>query len=449
MFFCKECGAETNKWAGKCPACGEWNSLQESSRITGKQNKKTRSLGNPAGLERAKPELIDDITIEAQSRISSRIGEFDGVLGGGIVSGMVVLIGGEPGIGKSTLMLQVSDNIARSGNKTLYISGEESKEQLSIRSKRLGCSSDNLYILCISEFTEIYIIIDDFKPDFVVVDSIQSVYLDSVESAPGSITQLRECTAICTRIAKKKSIPFFLIGHVTKEGFVAGPKIIEHMVDTVLYFEGDKRDLYKILRATKNRFGSTNEIGIFEMYSDGLKEIKNPTELFLTKDQNSIGTAIGCLLEGSRAFPVEVQALVSPASYGTSQRVAIGIDQRKLAMLLAVIEKNLSINLRQNDVFINIAGGIKVSEPALDLEIVSAIISSFEEIALPENTILLGEIGLNGEIRTVSQTGKRIKEAKKLGYSNIIVSEKTKSKSSGIKKIKHISQMTSLIFERK
>ncbi len=440
MFFCTECGAETSKWEGKCPACGAWNSLKETTRFTGKKkNEKIRFQPS------SRPEKITEIKSDFKKRISTTIDELDGTLGGGIVPGMVSLIGGEPGIGKSTLMMQVADILA-ANRKVLYVSGEESKQQIKMRSVRLGCTSPALLLYCENDAEHILHTIADIQPEFVVIDSIQSVYLNSLDSTPGSISQLRECTGLFTRLAKQKNIPIFLIGHVTKDGSVAGPKIIEHMVDTVLYFEGEIQNQYKILRATKNRFGSTNEIGIFEMCASGLKEVKNPSQLFLREDEASTGSAIGCLLEGSRAFLVEVQALVSPASYGTSQRVALGFDHRKLALLLAVIEKNLSINLRNNDVFINLAGGLKVMEPALDLAIIATILSSAKEMPLPPKTLLLGEVGLNGEIRVVSQAEKRIKEALKLGYENIIVSARTKNIKSKVIKLKHIRQLFPVLF---
>ena len=441
MFFCTECGAETSKWAGKCPACGAWNTLKETSRVIGKK-KKSRLEFVPS----SKPEQIKDIKVNKSIRISTTISELDGTLGGGIVAGMVILIGGEPGIGKSTLMMQVSDRIAGSEKTVLYVSGEESREQIKLRSERLKCKSESLLLFCSTEVEEILQAIENVEPDVVIIDSVQSVYLSSLENAPGSITQLRECTSTFTRLAKQKSIPFFLIGHVTKDGAVAGPKIIEHMVDTVLYFEGEMKNQFKILRATKNRFGSTNEIGIFQMEASGLKEVTNPSQLFLEDNEGSAGSSVGCVLEGSRAFLVEVQALVSPANYGTSQRVALGFDHRKLAMLLAVIEKNLSINLRNNDVFLNLAGGMKVMEPALDLSIISAILSSAKEIPLPANTLLLGEVGLNGEVRPVSQIEKRVKEALKLGYENIIISSRTKNVKSKVTKIKHIRQLFPVLF---
>jgi len=449
MFFCTECGSETSKWSGKCPVCGAWNSLKETTSVTGKKNKKNKGRDIFENEPNKKPLKLKDINYTEQQRTKSGISEFDGTLGGGIVQGMVVLIGGEPGIGKSTLMLQVSDQLAQRDKSVLYVSGEESQEQIKLRSQRLGCNSDNLFLYCATDFEEVAQTILNTEPDIVIIDSIQSMYLSSLESAPGSVSQLRECTGFFTRIAKQRNIPIFLIGHVTKGGIVAGPKIIEHMVDTVLYFEGETQNQFKILRATKNRFGSTNEIGIFEMRSTGLSEVKDPSQLFLTRE-NNIGSSVGCLLEGSRAFLVEVQALVSPASYGTPQRVSLGFNHRKLAVLLAVIEKNLSVNLRNNDVFLNLTGGIKVTDPGLDLSIIAAILSSFKELTLPANTLLLGEVGLNGEIRPISQTDKRIKEAKKLGYENIIISAKSKNSSKivNIKKIKHVRQLFPILFNK-
>ncbi len=442
MFFCKECGAETPRWEGKCPVCGEWDTLRETSRVTGKKSK--HAIGNFIDQPQTRPQKIADIKFNHQERIVAEVDEFDGVLGGGIVPGMVILIGGEPGIGKSTLLLQIANKLAKNGKRILYVSGEESNQQIKLRSNRLNCNADELFLYCETDFVRIIDSITDFKPDTVVIDSIQSVYMNTLDSTPGSVSQLRECTSNFTRIAKKMNIPFFLIGHVTKDGSVAGPKIIEHMVDTVLYFEGEMNDQYKILRATKNRFGSTNEIGIFEMLATGLKQVKNPSQLFMNRDSGNIGTAIGSLLEGSRAFLVEVQALVSPASYGNSQRVALGFNNRKLSVLLAVIEKNLSIDLSNNDVFIKLAGGVKVLEPALDLAIIAAIISSSKNKPIKAKTLLLGEVGLNGDVRPVSQIGKRLKEAKKMGYDNIVISDKTKNIKT--KKMKNIRELIQILF---
>lgn len=447
-FFCNECGAETGKWTGKCPSCGAWNSLKESSRVTGKNKSKGHAKAFILEGTRKDPIKIAEVKSGELVRKKSGIGEFDGVLGGGIVPGMVVLIGGEPGIGKSTLMLQAADKLAVEGNKVLYVSGEESEEQIKIRSDRMGCGNANLYLFCATETEMIWRAIEKMEPDMVIVDSIQSVYSLNQDSAPGSITQLRECTAFFTRLAKQHNIPCFLIGHVTKDGAVAGPKIIEHMVDTVLYFEGDSRNQYKLLRANKNRFGSTNEIGLFEMKNSGLAEIENPSQLFLSQDGADVGCAVGSVLEGSRAFLVEVQALTSSSSYGNSQRVALGFDQRKLAMLLAVIEKNLSMNLRNSDVFLNLAGGIKVIEPGIDLAVIAALLSSFRNTILPPQTVLFGEVGLNGEVRPVSQIAKRIKEARKLGYKNIIVpaANSKAEEQKGVIYIRHIRQINKMLF---
>ncbi|MFO7897369.1 MAG: DNA repair protein RadA [Candidatus Cloacimonadales bacterium] len=445
MFFCKECGGETIKWSGKCPHCGAWNSLKEASSVVGKQ-KKRKLHTNLA--PRAQAGKLNQVEIKATPRLQTGIGEFDGTLGGGIVPGMAVLIGGEPGIGKSTLLLQVANQVADLQKKVLYVSGEESREQIGLRGKRLHCAAEELFLLCCTEVKEILQNIEELQPDLVVIDSIQSVYTETLDNAPGSLTQLRECTALFTRMAKQQNIPIFLIGHVTKDGAVAGPKIIEHMVDTVLYFEGEQQKQFKILRATKNRFGSTNEIGIFQMQSDGLQEVADPSELFFNRQDNSNGTAISCVIEGSRAFLLEVQALVTGASYGNSQRVALGLDHRKLSLLLALIDKNLGLDLKNNDVFVNLIGGIKVAEPAVDLATIAAILSSLKEMSLPQGTILIGEVGLNGEVRPVNQAEKRIKEAKKLGYDNIIISARTQELPAQIKvtKIKHIRQLFPILF---
>lgn len=442
IFFCRECGGETTKWSGKCPFCGAWNSLAEDTRVIGRK-KKARTAVTPGGPVNAdKPQPLSQIEFRQESRIQTGWTEFDGTLGGGIVPGMVVLIGGEPGVGKSTLMLQVGNKLSGKDKRTLYISGEESKEQIRLRSKRLQCNSENLYLYCETGLEEILETIREFQPGLLIIDSVQSVYSEAVESAPGSISQLRECTAQLTRLAKSSNIPVFLIGHVTKDGTVAGPKIIEHMVDTVLYFEGDDRNQFKILRAAKNRFGSTNEIGIFEMRAEGVVELKNPSQYFISSDEAKPGTALGCIVEGSRAFLAEVQALVSPAGYGYSQRVALGLDHKKLAVLVAIIEKNLSLNLNQSDVFINISGGLRINDPALDMTIIAAILSSYQNQAFPEGTLFIGEVGLNGYVKPASQLDKRLKEAEKLGYRNIYISRKNRIKAGPtLQKLTHISQI--------
>ncbi len=421
LFFCSDCGYETSKWTGKCPSCGSWGTLKESTRVTGKTSK-----GGSADRNAPKPERIKDIKYSEILRLPTKVKEFDLVIGGGIVSGMVVLIGGEPGIGKSTLMLQLSQWMGEQGKKVLYVSGEESQEQLHLRSVRLNVASENIWLLCTNDAEAALDAVEENPPDILVVDSIQSISIPSLDSLPGSITQLRESCNRLLRCAKTLRVPIFLVGHVTKEGFVAGPKIIEHMVDTVLYFEGELRGQYKILRAVKNRFGSTNEIGIFEMTNAGLEQVPDPNHIFLSDSGRANGSAIGCVMEGSRAFIVEVQALATSSNYGTPQRVVVGLEQKKLALLLAILEKNLALYLRSSDVFINLAGGIKSLDPSLDLAILAAVISSLKDKPLPEKSVFIGEVGLSGEIRPVSQTDARINAAVKLGYERIYVPAQSK-----------------------
>ncbi len=436
IFFCADCGFETTKWSGKCPACGAWGTLKESTRVTGKSGKDADT-----GL-RARPERIIDLKYSEVSRLTTGTGEFDLVLGGGIVQGMVSLIGGEPGIGKSTLMLQLSQWMGAQNLKVLYCSGEESAEQLRLRSKRLKVSSEHIYLLCTNDTDQIIEAIVESKPDLVIVDSIQSISIGSLESVSGSITQLRESANRLLRCAKTQGIPMFIVGHVTKEGFVAGPKILEHMVDTVLYFEGELRNQYKVLRAVKNRFGSTNEIGLFEMTNLGLTQVSDTSLVFLSHDQHQPGTSIGCITEGSRSFIVEVQTLVNASNYGTPQRVVVGLEQKKLAILLAILEKNLSLYLRNSDVFVNFTGGIRSSDPSLDLAILAALISSLKDKPLSAQTVFIGEVGLNGEIRPVSQLEARINQALKLGYERIFVSGYGKTKANPkVIKIKDIKAL--------
>ena len=440
-FFCSDCGHETGKWSGKCPACGSWGTMKESSGVSGKKGGATR----PA-REKGSPERIIDIKTDAISRIATGINELDLVLGGGIVSGMLTLIGGEPGIGKSTLMLQLSQWLGAMDKKVLYVSGEESDQQIRLRASRLDVNSPNIWLYCTNDVEAIIETVDQTSPDFVVVDSIQSVSIPSLDSIPGSVTQLRESCNRLARTGKTLGLPIFMVGHVTKEGLVAGPKIIEHMVDTVLYFEGEARGQYKILRAVKNRFGSTNEIGLFEMTSLGLVQVSNPNSVFLSNELAQIGTSIGCIIEGSRSFIVEVQSLATGSNYGTPQRVVVGLEQKKLAILLAILEKNLSLYLRSNDVFINLAGGIRSADPSLDLAILAAIISSLKDNPLPENSVFIGEVGLNGEVRPVSQLDARISEAIKLGYTNIFVSGYAKLKSgTKVHKLKDIKGLFAAI----
>ena len=440
-FFCKECGFETSVWSGKCPSCNAWSSMTETTKIVGKKTKDKEQA-----LFTDKIELIplSQVKVGQNIREKTGINEFDTVIGGGIVSGMSALIGGEPGIGKSTIMLQIASKIASNGKKILYASGEESPEQIHLRSKRLNVLSDNILLYCSNDAEAIFNQIKSLKPDIVVIDSIQSVYLAHLDNFPGSITQIRECASLFTQIAKKMNIPIFMIGHVNKEGMVAGPKILEHIVDTVLYFEGELSNQFKMLRTTKNRFGSTNEIGLFEMTDTGLREVANPSELFIEHSKSFPGTAISCVIEGSRAFLIEVQALVSPTSYGNAQRVSVGFDHKRLSLLLAVIDKHLGINMKEFDVFINFSGGMKINDTSADLAIITTILSSIRDLTLPEKTIFLGEIGLNGDIRTVSQIDKRLKEAMKLGYQNVYIPENVKISSKKIEPIR-ISSVKEII----
>jgi DNA repair protein RadA/Sms len=439
MFFCSDCGFETSKWAGKCPNCGSWDTLKDTGKVVGKKGK---LLSETTKL---KPTRLTEINSEPLTRLQSGIGELDVVLGGGIIAGMVVLIGGEPGVGKSTLMLQLSDWIAKTGKKVVYFSGEESADQINLRAHRLKIHSENIWLACTNSAEEIIEQMNNVEMDVAIIDSIQSIGLSELDSIPGSISQLKECCSQFVRLAKKHSLPVFLIGHVTKDGMVAGPKIIEHMVDTVLYFEGETSNQYKMLRAVKNRFGSTNELGLFEMSASGLQQVTNPSLMFLSANPHLPGSAIGCMIEGTRAFICEVQALATASNFGTPQRVGVGMDQKKLALLLAILEKNLSLYLRSSDVFINLTGGIKALDPALDLAILTAVLSSMKDSPVRENSIFIGEVSLNGEIRPVSQLELRIKEAKRLGYEHIYLSGYVKLKQdTKVHPIKHIREVYKL-----
>ncbi len=416
VYFCSACGYESAKWLGKCPGCGEWNTFTEEE-----VNVSARK-GAPRGLVKSSlPVRLSDIEVTGEQRIKMPSAELNRVLGGGLVSGSLILIGGEPGIGKSTLLLQ---NILSIRNrKILYISGEESASQLRIRADRLGKVSDNTLILCETQLDAIFAQIENVKPELVVVDSIQTILNPELESAPGSVSQVRECAAALLRFAKESDVPVILVGHINKDGAIAGPKVLEHIVDTVLQFEGDRQYLYRILRAIKNRFGSTSEIGIYEMVDRGLREVKNPSEMLLSdnRDEEMSGIAIGVTVEGVRPFMVEVQALVSSAAYGTPQRAVTGFDQRRLNMLLAVLEKRARFKLSQKDVFLNIAGGLKVADPALDLAVVAAVMSSNFDLVIPRRTAFAGEVGLSGEIRTVNRMDQRVAEAEKLGFEAIYI----------------------------
>ncbi len=415
LYFCNNCGAESPKWVGRCPACGEWNTMVE-------EKVQTDTKGRKKGLVRSsKPVRLSDIEVSEEMRVRMPSSELNRVLGGGLVAGSLTLIGGEPGIGKSTLLLQ--NILSIRGRKILYVSGEESAAQLKLRADRLGKISENTYILCETQLDAIFTQIENIKPDLVVVDSIQTIMSTEIESAAGSVSQVRECAASLLRYAKESGVPVILVGHINKEGAIAGPKVLEHIVDTVLQFEGDRQYLYRLLRAIKNRFGSTNEIGIYEMVEHGLREVKNPSEMLLSenREEETSGMAIGVTMEGVRAFLVEVQALVSTAAYGTPQRSVTGFDQRRLNMLLAVLEKRSRLRLGQKDVFLNIAGGLKVTDPALDLSVVAAVMSSNFDVALPPRTAFAGEVGLSGEVRTVTRMEQRVAEAEKLGFETIYI----------------------------
>ncbi len=416
VYFCSNCGYESPKWLGKCPGCGEWNTFVEE-KVTAKKGGSSKK-----GLVKgSKPQKLSEIEVKEEMRMKMPSSELNRVLGGGLVSGSLTLIGGEPGIGKSTLLLQ---NILSIRNRRiLYVSGEESSSQLKLRADRLGKVSDETYILCETNLDNIFTQIENVTPGLIVIDSIQTICSNEIESAPGSVSQVRECAAALLRYAKESGVPVILVGHINKDGAIAGPKVLEHIVDTVLQFEGDRQYLYRILRAIKNRFGSTNEIGIYEMVQRGLKEVKNPSEMLLSenRDEEMSGIAIGVTMEGIRPFMVEVQALVSSAAYGTPQRSVTGFDQRRLNMLLAVLEKRAKFKLSQKDVFLNIAGGLKVSDPALDMAVVAAIMSSNFDISIDRKTAFAGEVGLSGEIRTVTRIEQRVSEAQKLGFESIII----------------------------
>lgn len=416
VYFCSNCGYESPKWLGKCPGCGEWNTFVEE-----KVNLQSAKRGKKGLVKSSRPMKLSEIEIKEEMRIKMPSSELNRVLGGGLVAGSLTLIGGEPGIGKSTLLLQ---NILSIRNrKILYVSGEESTSQLKMRANRLGKVSEDTYILCETDMDNIFTQIENIQPDIIVVDSIQTIHSSEVESAPGSVSQVRECAATLLRYAKESGVPVILVGHINKDGAIAGPKVLEHIVDTVLQFEGDRQYLYRILRSIKNRFGSTNEIGIYEMVQKGLKEVKNPSEMLLSenREEEMSGIAIGVTMEGIRPFMVEVQALVSSAAYGTPQRSVTGFDQRRLNMLLAVLEKRAKFKLSQKDVFLNIAGGLKVADPALDMAVVVSIMSSNFDIPVDRKIALAGEVGLSGEIRTVTRIEQRVSEAEKLGFDSIII----------------------------
>lgn len=421
VFVCSHCGTNSPKWVGKCNACGEWNTYQEEVLFKEKPEEKAKDLWRNSPKPEPKPIELSLIKAGKTSRLLSHDGELNRVLGGGIVSGSLVLIGGQPGIGKSTLLLQLALDIEA---KVLYVSGEESEEQIKMRADRLGKAKSECYILTETNVTKILEHAQRTEPDVLVIDSIQTIVSPFIESTPGSISQIRECTGELQRYAKEMNVPIFIIGHINKEGSIAGPKLLEHIVDTVLQFEGDRNYTYRILRTIKNRFGSTDELGIYEMQADGLRQVSNPSELLLSqKEEDLSGSAVAATIEGQRPMLIETQALVSTAVYGTPQRSATGFDLRRLSMLLAVLEKRGGLPFAQNDVFLNIAGGIRVDDPAIDLAIVAALLSSLKDVAIPNNICFAGEVGLSGEIRAVNRIDQRIQEANRLGFEEIYISK--------------------------
>ncbi len=423
-YVCQQCGYESPKWLGRCPDCDQWNSLTEEivARVSTGSKREISAVFNA-------PKPITQITTGETHRHRTGIGEFDRVLGGGIVPGSLVLIGGDPGIGKSTILTQTADHLSREGQITLYISGEESVEQIKLRADRLGVSTDTLYLVAETNMDQIEACISSLKPGAVIADSIQTMYDPSLESAPATVSQVRSCTGILARIAKSTDTPVFIVGHVTKEGAIAGPRVLEHMVDTVLYFEGDQHQTYRILRAVKNRFGSTDELGIFEMRENGLQEVSNPSEILLSeRPLHGPGSVVAATVEGSRPLLVEVQALVSQSYFASPRRMATGVDYNRAMLILAVLEKRVGLSLANKDVYINVAGGVKVMEPAIDLAIAVAVASNLKDMAVDPNTVVVGEIGLAGEVRGVTQLEKRVREAARLGFERVITSSHNTSR---------------------
>jgi DNA repair protein RadA/Sms len=426
-FVCQSCGYHAPKWMGRCPDCGQWNSLAEEI---------SQSRGRPKGLTiQEAPQTLDTISLDPQHRLKTGVAEFDRTLGGGLVPGSIVLIGGDPGIGKSTLVLQVAGGLTSNGElKCLYVSGEESPQQIKLRAQRLAIHSENLYILTGTCIEELFERMDALQPHLLIVDSIQTVYSENLPSAPGSVGQVREVASRFMNWAKKTGIPTFLIGHVTKDGAIAGPKVLEHLVDTVLYIEGDCSHAFRILRSVKNRYGSTNEIGVFEMKDIGLEEVGNPSRIFLEeRPQDASGSVVIPCLEGTRPVLVEIQALVSHSPLGMPRRTSVGVDHNRLSLLVAVLSKRMGLEMGDQDIFVNVAGGLKVDEPAADLGVISAMISSFQDKPLDKRMAVFGEVGLAGEIRGVSQPEIRIKEAKKLGFSTCLLPKSNKEACGAVK----------------
>ena len=429
-WICQNCGYETAKSLGKCPECSSWGSFVEEIEQTAAQR-------TSLPLDDIKPCLIDEITIDHSIRVSTGIEEFDRVLGGGLVQGSLVLLAGDPGIGKSTILLQTGKSVCSGGKKILYVSAEESASQIKLRAERLGVKSDKLYIYSQTNFDLIKRQIEEMKPDMLVIDSIQAVYSQNITSSPGSVSQIRECTNILMDIAKNKNITVVVIGHVTKDGNIAGPKVLEHMVDTVIYFEGDRYKSYRLLRCMKNRFGTTNEVGVFNMCDDGLHEISNPSELFLNERTKNItpGSVVIATNEGTRPVLIEIQALVGTTPYPSPRRVSNGIDYNRLLMILAVLEKRIGLNLSKQDVYVNVIGGLEIDEPAADLGVALAVATCARDVIVSPDSVIVGEIGLSGEIRSVNNLNKRIKEAEKLGFKKIIIPKSNKIKREDFKDI--------------
>lgn len=422
VYFCQNCGHEETKWLGQCPACKEWNTFVEEKVIA---SSVTSGIKTDREIQIVS---LSEVNADDQDRITTGMAELDRVLGGGIVPGSLVLVGGDPGIGKSTLLLQVCRNLAEKQVSVLYISGEESLRQIKLRANRIGQFTDKMQLLCETNLEVIREVIERRKPDVVVIDSIQTMFHEDVSSAPGSVSQVRESTNILMQIAKGMGVSIFIVGHVTKEGNVAGPRVLEHMVDTVLYFEGDRHASYRILRAVKNRFGSTNEIGVFEMCNTGLEEVKNPSEYMLNgRPEDASGSVVACSMEGTRPILVEIQALVCQSNFGIPRRTAVGTDFNRVNLLMAVLEKKVGLRLAASDAYVNIAGGMKMTEPAIDLGICLAIVSSAKDIVIPDNVMVFGEVGLSGEIRAVNMAGQRVQEAKKLGFGTVVLPEVCRS----------------------
>lgn len=434
IFFCQECGYESAKWLGQCPACKAWNTFVEEPTI-GKGSTASGSIRHQA--KASEPVLLSSVHSSDEKRRPTGISEFDRVLGGGIVPGSLVLVGGDPGIGKSTLLLQMSRCLSEQSCRTVYVSGEESLQQIRLRADRLGVFKNDLAMLCETNLDVIQETILKYKPEVVIIDSIQTMYREDISSGAGSVSQVREATSVLMQLAKRENIAIFIVGHVTKEGVVAGPRVLEHMVDTVLYFEGDRHASYRILRAVKNRFGSTNEIGVFEMQNTGLEEVKNPSEFLLNgRPENASGSVVACSMEGTRPILVEIQALVCQSNFGIPRRTAVGTDFNRVNLLMAVLEKKAGVHLASSDAYVNIAGGMKMTEPAIDLGICLAIISSCKDIVIPDNVMVFGEIGLSGEVRAVSMAGQRVQEAKKLGFETVILPEVNRAATESIKGIR-------------